>query len=214
MWIAYATKYTGGLAIVYAIGAVILHLWRSRRPFLAPAMLVAASSLPIAGPWLLKNAVVVGNPVSPFANSIFPNPYLSEWSEKFWLHAQRVRSGVTAMELPLELTVGGSKLYGVVGPVFLLAPLLLLGLGTPAVRRIAFAALVFAIPCLAAPETRYWIPAMMFASMGMALVLARWRVESICSSVCVADRRRGLESGAPFDARSRFPPESHVGLRY
>lgn len=176
---AYATKYTGGLAIVYAMGAVVLHLWRSRRPLLMPMLLLGAGSVAIAGPWLLKNAIVVGNPISPFANALFPNPYLSEWSEKYWLHAQQARSGMTWSELPTELTVGGSRLYGVVGPVFLLAPILLLGLRTPAGRRIALAAVLFALPCLAAPETRYWIPAMMFASLGMALVLARWRVVAL-----------------------------------
>jgi hypothetical protein len=172
---AYATKYTGGLAILYAISAVVFHLRRIRKPFLAPAALVAACSLTIAGPWILKNALIVGNPVSPFADSIFPNPYLSVWLERNWVHALKARAGVTAAELPLELTVGGSRLYGVVGPVFLLTPLLLLGLAKPSGRHIAIAALLFVIPCLTAPETRFWITSLAFASMGMALVLARWR---------------------------------------
>ena len=171
---AYATKYTGGLAIVYAIGAVLY----ARRK-IGPAVLVAACSLLIAAPWMLKNAVIVRNPVSPFANAVFPNPYMSVWLEKIWAHAQRVHGSVSAMEMPLELTVEGSRLYGVVGPVFLLSPLLLLGLARPAGRRLALAAVLFAIPCLAAPETRYWIPSLAFASMGMALVLARWRAAAV-----------------------------------
>jgi Dolichyl-phosphate-mannose-protein mannosyltransferase len=176
---AYATKYTGGLVIVYAIGAVLFNLWRTRKPLLLPAVLVAACSLLVAGPWILKNVITVRNPVSPFATEIFPNPYLSVWLEKNWLDVQRVRSNLTANELPLELSVGGSRLYGVVGPAFLLAPLLLLGLRTPPGRRIAFAAILFAIPCLAAPETRLWINSLIFASMGMALVLARWRAIAV-----------------------------------
>jgi hypothetical protein len=171
---AYAIKYTGGLAIIYAIGAV---LFRARK--FRPAILVAACSLAIAAPWILKNAIMVRNPVSPFVNSIFPNPYMSEWLETNWLQAQRTRSGVTAMEMPLELTIGGGRLYGVLGPVFLFSPILLLGLTQRAGRRLALAALLFAIPCLAAPETRYWIPSLMFASMGMALVLARWRAVAV-----------------------------------
>ncbi len=171
---AYAIKYTGGFAIVYAIGAVLFRLRRIR-----PAILVAACSLAVAAPWILKNAIVVRNPVSPFANTIFPNPYMSEWLEKNWLHAERVRSGVSAVQMPLELTIGGGRLYGVLGPVFLLSPILLLGLARPRGRRLALAALLFAIPCLAAPETRYWIPSVMFASMGMALVLARWRAAAV-----------------------------------
>ena len=168
---AYATKYTGALAILYAVGAVLL-----KRRGIRPAVLVTACSLLIAAPWILKNAIVVHNPVSPFANAIFPNPYMSVWLERIWAHAQRVHGGVSVMEMPLELTIGGSRLYGVLGPVFLLSPLLLIGLARPAGRRLALAALLFAIPCVAAPETRYWIPSLAFASMGMALVLARWRV--------------------------------------
>ncbi|HEV8042262.1 MAG TPA: hypothetical protein VGP62_25520, partial [Bryobacteraceae bacterium] len=96
-----------------------------------------------------------------------------------WAHAQRVHGGVNAMAMPLELTVGGSRLYGVVGPVFLLSPLLLLCLARPTGRRLGLAAVLFAIPCLAAPETRYWIPSLAFASMGLALVLARWRAAAV-----------------------------------
>lgn len=173
---AYAAKYTGVLVIAYAIGAVLFKVRRIR-----PAILVAASSLLIAAPWIFKNAIVVRNPVSPFANAIFPNPYMSVWLEKIWSQAQRVHGGVSAMEMPLELTIGGSRLYGVLGPVFLLSPLLLLGLTRPAGRRLALAALVFAIPCLAAPETRYWIPSLAFASLGMALVLARWRAMAVAA---------------------------------
>jgi hypothetical protein len=171
---AYATKYTGGLAIVYAIGAVLF----TRRK-IRPAILVAACCLLIAAPWMLKNAIVVRNPVSPFTNAVFPNPYMSVWLEKIWAHAQRVHGGVSALEMPLELSIGGSRLYGVVGPVFLLSPLLLLGLARPAGRRLGLAAVLFAIPCLAAPETRYWIPSLAFASMGLALVLARWRAAAV-----------------------------------
>lgn len=172
---AYATKYTGALAILYAISSVLYHLLRTRKPAMRPAAIVAGFSLLIAVAWPIKNSIVVGNPVSPFANALFPNPYMSAWSERNWTHAQRVRSGVTMLELPVELTIRGSRLFGAVGPIFLLCPLMLIGLSRPAGRRIAFAALLFAIPCLAAPETRYWMPALAFASMGIAFALARWR---------------------------------------
>ena len=74
---AYAIKYTGGLAILYALGVVLFKVRKIR-----PAILVTVSSLAIAAPWILKNAIMVRNPVSPFANTIFPNPYLSVWLEK------------------------------------------------------------------------------------------------------------------------------------
>src|SRR5580693_8967192 len=88
---AYATKYTGGLAIVYAIAAVLFNLWRNRKPIIVPAILVAGFASLIAVPWIVKNAIIVGNPISPFANAVFPNPYLSAWSERSWVHAQKAR---------------------------------------------------------------------------------------------------------------------------
>ncbi len=171
---AYAIKYTGALAILYAAGSVVLCLWRAGKSFWRPAANVAAFSVLMAAPWVIKNLVVVRNPVSPFANRLFPNPYLSVWAERNWEQAQR-HAGVNMLDWPLELTLGGDRLYGVLGPVFLLSPLLLLGLKQPRGRRLAVPALLFSIPCLAAPETRYWIPSLMFVSLGMALVLARWR---------------------------------------
>src|SRR5262249_22119179 len=47
---AFAVKYTGALAIPYAIGFAA---WRSRR--WRPAAIVALCSIAVAGPWLLKN---------------------------------------------------------------------------------------------------------------------------------------------------------------
>lgn len=171
---AFAVKYPGGLVIPYALGAVIFYLWKSHKPFLRPAILVAACSLVLATPWMVKNWIMVRNPVAPFANQIFPNPYFSAWAEKTISHTLDVHRGVTLAELPREATVGGSRVAGVMGPIFLLAPLLLLGLGQPAGRRIAVAALVFAIPYYLDSDTRFAIPCLAFVSLGMALAVARW----------------------------------------
>lgn len=172
---AYAVKYNAGLVIPYAAGCVIFHLWRAHKPFLRSAVLVAACSCALAAPWMIKNTIFVRNPFSPFANRFFPNPYVSVWSEKDWAHALKVRGGVPDSELPLEISMGGGRLAGVIGPIFLLSPLLLIGVVTPAGRRLAFAALVFALTYLTARETRYGITSLTFVSLGISLALARWR---------------------------------------
>lgn len=171
---AFAVKYPGGLAIPYALGAVIFYLWKTHRPILRPAILVAACALLIAAPWMIKNWIMVRNPVAPFANQIFPNPYFSAWAEKTISHTLQVHRNVTLAELPREATMGGGRVAGVMGPVFLLAPLLLLGLGNVNGRRIAVAALVFAIPYYLDSDTRFAIPCLAFVSLGLALVLTRW----------------------------------------
>jgi len=176
---AFAAKYPGSLAIVYALGAVLIHLRRSRQPMLRPVALVLSSALLLAAPWLIKNWIQVRNPVLPFASSLFPNPYFSAWSEKTIAHTLDMHRGVTLVHLPLEATISGLHVAGVLGPIFLLTPLLLIALSTRNGRRIAIAAAVFAIPYYLDSDTRFAIPALAFASLGIALAVTRWRAVAI-----------------------------------
>jgi hypothetical protein len=169
---AFAIKYLAGPAVLYAAGAVAFHLWRAKKPFLRPALLMAGLSLLMMAPWMIKNAAFVNNPLSPFANRLFPNPYVSAWLEDNLSRFFRER--ITPLEIPREVLMDGSRLYGVIGPVFLLSPLLLLGLTRPAGRQLALAALLFGIPFLLAPETRYLIPPLLFISLCMCFALTRW----------------------------------------
>ena len=173
---AFAAKYPGALAIVYALGAVVIQLRRSRQPILRPASLVLSSALIIAAPWLVKNWIQVGNPVLPFASQLFPNPYFSAWSEKTIAHTLDIHRGVTLAQLPLEAAISGLHVAGVLGPIFLLTPLLLFTLGNRHGRRIALAAAIFAIPYYLDSDTRFAIPMLPFASLGIALAVTRWRI--------------------------------------
>lgn len=170
---AYAAKYTGILAVPYAMAYVALGLWR-RESWLRPAALVGLCALAMMAPWI-KNAVVVGNPFAPVANRYFPNPYISVGLEQDWRQVISALGGVQRWEIPLEATLRGGRLEGVLGPVFLLAPLALLALREAAGRRLLAAALLFAAPYHSAIATRYLIPCLPFVALAMGLALTRWR---------------------------------------
>ncbi|MCX6625914.1 MAG: hypothetical protein NTY38_33595 [Acidobacteria bacterium] len=136
-------------------------------------MAVCAAVLVV--PWLVKNVVVVGNPVSPFLNRVFPNAnvhvsFEHDYSAQFRMYGLASRS-----EIPREITVRGEKLTGLFGPLFLLAPVALLALRRKAGRRLLFAALFFALTYAGNIGTRFLIPAMPFLAMSMALALEPWR---------------------------------------
>jgi len=169
---SFAIKYLAAPVIPYAAGFVAFHLWRAKKPFLRPALLIVALSLLMMAPWLIKNAMFMHNPLSPFANQLFPNPYVSVWLQENL--ARFFRERITPLEIPWEVTVDGSRLNGVIGPVFLLSPVLLLGLTRPAGRQLALAAVLLGVPFMAAPETRFLIPALIFISLGIPLALSRW----------------------------------------
>src|SRR5437667_7100467 len=113
--------------------------WRRCLPLLLfPAILLVA-------PWLIKNVVEVRNPVSPFANRLFPNPYVHVAFEDESREGLAHPNHMTWPEVPLELTVYGDRLQGLFGPLFLLAPLGLFALRWPVGRQVLPAGLVFAL---------------------------------------------------------------------
>ena len=189
----FAVKYTGGLTIPVALIVVAWGAWKQSHSFrksLRPALIVAGVSALFVLPWTLKNVWFVGNPVAPFYNRVFPNPHVTiqwedayvEWT-KHYSHEPRARSRELA-EAPLELTVHGGKLGGMLGPVFLLAPLGLLAWRLPVGKALLTAALVSALPWWANAGTRFLIPALVFISLAMGMALGmlpgRWRYSLGC----------------------------------
>jgi hypothetical protein len=67
----------------------------------------------------------------------------------------------------------GDIVQGLVGPVFVLAPLALLALRFPAGRRLLLAGAVFALPYTQNIGTRFLIPALPFLSLALAMALER-----------------------------------------
>jgi hypothetical protein len=167
----YAAKYTAGLAIPYAVAYV---LWRTRK--LRPAVIVALCSLFLALPWVVKNILWVGNPVSPLFNRYFPNPYVHIDFERYWSGYLTRYDLPTRWSIPLEATVRGERLCGLLGPVFLLIPLAFFGVRLRAGRRALAAAVLFTIPYFANIGTRFFIPPLPFYAFALGLALTEMRL--------------------------------------
>lgn len=162
---AYAAKYTAWLAVPYCLGFVA---WKSRSP--RNLLLVAVcAALPIA-PWMAKNWIWVHNPVAPFFNGVFPNPYLTVAFEREYRHHLAWYGIQSRWELPMLATVRGS-LSGLLGPVFVLSPLALLSLRSKEGRQLLLAALVFGGNYFSNIGTRFLIPPLPFVALAMALAL-------------------------------------------
>jgi hypothetical protein len=173
---AYAVKYTGFLAFPYAAGFVAWKLLRKRTNPLPSLALLSGCSFLLIAPWLIKNWLIIGNPLAPFFNSWFPNRYFhigSEMQYRYWMATWGDLA--SRWEIPLEVTVGGSRLQGLLGPAFLLAPIALIAVRRPAGRQLLLAAAVFSATYPANIGTRFLIPMLPFLSLAMGLALADWR---------------------------------------
>jgi hypothetical protein len=171
---AYGIKYTAFLASVYAVGVVALRLWRLHKSIWRPCAVLCLSAFALISPWMIKNAVVVGNPVSPFANRVFRNPNVYVTTEETYKHNMGSLQGMSVWRVPYEVTVRGGPTQGFLGPIFLLAPLALLALREKPGRALLFAAALFTLPFFTYDVTRILLPALPFLSLAFGLVLARW----------------------------------------
>jgi hypothetical protein len=168
---AYAVKYTGGLAVPYAVGFIAWKLSKARKPMLRPLLAVCGLAAASIVPWMVKDWIEVDNPVSPFANRIFPNPYVHISQEEGWRQYLRMYDLTSYSELPLQLTIQGNRVTGFFGPLFLLTPLALFALRSSAGRRLLLAATIFALPYFGNVGARFLIPVIPFVSLALALVL-------------------------------------------
>ena len=130
---AFAIKYTAFLAVPYA---VLFVAWKGKLRLRAAATVAGCALLAMA-PWLIKNWLWMDNPFSPFLNGVFPNRYITVHFEREYSHLMQYFSGLESRwRIPLETTVHGGRLGGVLGPVFLLAPLGALACRKSAGRRL------------------------------------------------------------------------------
>jgi len=170
----YASKYTAMMSVPFALGYVAWKLHHDRKPLLKPLLVVAGCAFLMVAPWMVKNAVWVDNPVAPFFNSVFPNHYVHSSFEKMYMGNMRHGPGLeNRLDIPLEVTVRGSTLSGLLGPVFLLAPIALFALGSGEGRVLLLTALVFLATYPANIGTRFLLPALPYISLAMGLVLTR-----------------------------------------
>jgi hypothetical protein len=171
----YAAKYTAGVAVPFALAFVLFHRLRAHQRWLRPVMVTGLCAMAMMAPYLLKNAVLTGNPLAPFANQLYPNPALTVSQERAYWGAMHNWAGVQWSQIPLEVTVHGKLLVGVVGPVFLLAPLALLALRFSAGRLLLLAGLVFFLTYPFNIATRFLMPSLPFIALALACAFGRWK---------------------------------------
>lgn len=177
---AYAVKYTGAIAIAYAAGFIGWRLWRGRKAMVRPILTVISVSAVFILPWMFKNTLLIGNPIAPFANHLFPNPYVHVSFEREYETYLRHYHLTNRLSAPWELAVKGERLQGFFGPVFLLMPLALFSLRRRSGRRILFAAAIFALPWFLNIGSRFLIPALPLLALALAFAAERpWMLAAI-----------------------------------
>ena len=175
---SFAIKYTGVVAVSAAIAAAVRTQrqegrWRTA---LLGFGLTGVAAAAIGLPWLAKNAVFTGNPLAPFFNAWFRNPYFSiEWESAYRFAMSSYRQGpldrweqITAAPYDLVL---GDRYGGSVGWILLLAPIAFLAVRRPLGRAVLAASLVCALPWLANAGARFLIPSVIFGAFALGLVL-------------------------------------------
>jgi len=178
----YAIKLPGGLAIVWA---ALFLLLESKRRVRAIAILAAGAAITVA-PWLIRGAIMTGNPFAPMMNAWFPNPYFYLDSERGLAAAMRYWQGIPAVRVPWELAFGGA-LSGVYGPLIFALPLAFLALRTRAGRWCVAAACLLAIAWVMNTGARFLMPAAVVAMFAVAMPLPRaalWVGIAVQSLVC------------------------------
>jgi Dolichyl-phosphate-mannose-protein mannosyltransferase len=161
---AFASKYTAWPAVVYAVAFVA---FKNRKAALAIAGLAAL----MIAPWLLKNWIYLQNPVAPFFNRLFPNPYVTPAFEDTYRGMMALYHLKSRWQIPMEVTTYGS-ISGLLGPVFLLSPLALLSLRRREARQLLLAALVFGANYFSNIAARFLLPPLPFIALGMTLAVS------------------------------------------
>jgi 4-amino-4-deoxy-L-arabinose transferase-like glycosyltransferase len=166
---AFAIKYTAFPAAPFALAFVA---WK-RAPWRRTVWMTACAALMI-GPWLIKNTIVVSNPVSPFFNRWFPNPYFHPSAEEQYRRDMQTYGLQDRRVIPIEVTVRGEALNGFLGPLFLLTPLALLALRQREGRLLLAAGVVYLLPYPGNIGTRFLIPPLPFWALALALAFDRF----------------------------------------
>ena len=175
---AFAIKYTGVVSVAGGVAAAAAVLLRERdwRPALKCLAVAGGAAAAVGVPWLVKSAVYTGNPLAPFFNDVFRNPYVSvEWESAYRFAMQSYQYGpFDRMEqflgAPFEL-VFGERYAGSVGWMLLLLPAALLALRRPLGRALLGAAVVCALPWLLNAGARFLIPSVIFGAFALGLSL-------------------------------------------
>jgi hypothetical protein len=162
----FAVKYTAWTGLLYAL---VFVAWKSRR--VKDLARVGAPAAAMIFPWLVKNWLWVHNPLAPFYNNVFQNPYVSYFFEKGYRQDLAMYDLHSRWQIPMQVTVTGG-LNGLLGPVFLLAPIAVLAARRREGRHLLLAALVFGANYFSNIGTRFLIPMLPFVALAMMLALS------------------------------------------
>ena len=162
----YAVKYTAWPGVLYAVGVV---LWKTRRVRAVTTVGLAAAL--VIAPWMARNWIWYQNPVAPFYNKYFPNPYVTVAFEEGYRKDLQTYDLTSRSQIPMAVTTTGS-LGGFLGPIFLLTPLALLALRRRQGRQLLLAAAVFGCTYFSNVSPRFLIAPLPFLSLAMALALS------------------------------------------
>ena len=165
---AYAVKYTAALTLPFAVA----WLWRRHSLKIGTLARLGIPAALLIAPWILRNWIWVGNPFAPFLNAWFPNPFYHVGMERLYVdNLQHYPNLKHWWQIPLELTLRGGVVSGTFSPVFLMLPLSLIAWRKSQVRRLLFAAIIFAEPALLNTGARFLIPAAPFAALALGIAL-------------------------------------------
>ena len=222
----YAAKYTAFLAVPYALICVAWQLRREPRRMIRASAVIGLCAFAMMAPWLAKNVLWLGNPFSPFFNAWFPNPHVHIAFEHQYIGFMRNYGDIKDWRaIPFETTLRGAALAGLVGPLFLLAPVALLSLRYPAGRRVLLAAAIFGATYPANIGTRFLISSLPFVALALAMAFQNTRGAlgamvlfhslmswpDMVSQYCDPAAWRLTE--IPYQAALRMEPEDHFLAR-
>lgn len=166
---AFAVKYTAFPALVYLVLVMVFPRFEHWRK----AAIACVCATVLFAPWLIRNAVFYRNPLFPFSNRVFPNPYMEPVAEMAYRRDMHVYTGIHSLaQLPTEYTIHGYFVQSFIGPVFLLLPLALIALRYPFGRRLLLASALMLYGVTQNMGTRFLMPSLTFAAPALALALA------------------------------------------
>lgn len=200
--LALGTKYTGFQVVVLiaAYGGWVLARSRSRPnvDFGRAARCYGAAAFLVFAPWLVKNVVLVKNPVAPFFSEIFQNPAFNAVDYAAWMRFLRDWGGYDGtlwdyLRSPWLLTWQGDIFMGTPGPIYIfffpLAALLVWRHKALAFLSIC-AVLGYGLQILGTRQVRFFVPLFPLAGIVIAAALfhfnrrswIRWLVWSAASA--------------------------------
>jgi hypothetical protein len=160
----YAIKLPGILAPL----VVILFAARNRKTMLWIGIGAAA----VVAPWMIRNAVLTGDPVFPLMNSAFPNPYFHPATEAELARDLGSLGGVAPEQVPWELAFG-DHLTGTFGPLLFALPIGLLALRRREGRLLWTAAVLLALPWFTNTGARFLMPSVVLAALALGMSLPK-----------------------------------------